>query len=254
MEVIPAIDILDGRCVRLYQGDYERSERFDEDPLEAAKRWCDRGAKCLHVVDLDGAREGSPRNLKLIEAIARALPVRVQVGGGMRNRDRVTQVLATGVSRVILGTLAVEQPQVVAALCAEFPDQILVGIDARNGMVATRGWLNTSEVTALDLARRVAGIGIAGIVYTDIQRDGTLSGPNLETLRQMAIETGLPTIASGGIGSLTDLLSLLALEPLGVVGAILGKALYAGHIDLREALRAVGEGRYQDVSMGGAIA
>ncbi len=254
MEVIPAIDILDGRCVRLYQGDYERSEIFDEDPLEAAKRWCDLGAKCLHVVDLDGAREGSPRNLKLIEAIARALPVRVQVGGGMRSRDRVTQVLATGVSRVILGTLAVEQPQVVAALCAEFPDQVLVGIDARNGMVATRGWLNTSEVTALDLARRVAGTGIAGIVYTDIQRDGTLSGPNLETLRQMATETRLPILASGGIGSLTDLLSLLALEPLGVTGAILGKALYTGRIDLREALKAVGEGRYQDVSLGGAIA
>jgi phosphoribosylformimino-5-aminoimidazole carboxamide ribotide isomerase len=256
MDVIPALDILDGRCVRLYQGNYAQSEVFGEDPVAIAQHWYDEGTKYLHVVDLNGAKEGSPKNLKVIEAIARSLPIHVQVGGGLRDRDSVRAVLDTGVSRAILGTIAVEQPQLVADLCAEFPGQILVGIDARDGRVATRGWLTTSEAIAADLAQRMAQIGVAGIIYTDIYRDGTLQGPNLDALKQLAASIAIPIIASGGVSSIADLLSLLALEPLGVTGAIVGKAIYTGNIDLKEANRAVGSGRWQDVppDMGTAIA
>lgn len=247
MDVIPAIDILDGHCVRLYQGDYEQSQMFDEDPLAVARSWYEQGAKHLHIVDLNGAREGSPKNLKMIEAIARSVPIHVQVGGGMRDRNHVMAVLGTGVSRVILGTVAVEQPQMVADICAEFPGQILVGIDARDGKVATRGWMTTSEVVATELAVRMAAIGVAGIVYTDIYRDGTLQGPNLDALRQLAAVSSVPIIASGGISSVTDLLSLFALSNLGISGVIIGKALYTGEIQLKEAIRAIGHGRLQDV-------
>ncbi|MDX2257232.1 MAG: 1-(5-phosphoribosyl)-5-[(5-phosphoribosylamino)methylideneamino]imidazole-4-carboxamide isomerase [Pseudanabaenaceae cyanobacterium bins.39] len=254
MEVIPAIDILDGRCVRLYQGDYQQSEVFGEDPVEVAQRWYSQGAKYLHVVDLDGAKQGKPQNLQVIEAIARSIPIHVQMGGGLRDRDSILSVLAAGVSRVILGTAAVENSQLIANICAEFPEQILVGIDARNGKVATRGWLTTSEVFAVDLAKRMTAIGIAGIVYTDIHRDGTMQGPNIEALRQLAENVDVPVIASGGISSITDLLSLTALESVGVKAAIIGKAIYTGNIDLTEAIRAVGNGRWQDVVDGSAIA
>jgi phosphoribosylformimino-5-aminoimidazole carboxamide ribotide isomerase len=247
MDVIPAIDILDGRCVRLYQGDYAQSEVFGEDPVAMAQHWYSQGAKYLHVVDLDGAKEGKPKNLKVIEAIARSIPIRVQVGGGMRDEATVRTVLNAGVSRVILGTAAVEHSQLVADLCADFPEQILVGIDARDGKVATRGWLTTAEVQALDLARRIAAVGVAGIIYTDISRDGTMQGPNLEALRHLAENVDVPVIASGGISSVSDLLSLLSLESLGVTGAIVGKAIYTGKIVLNEAIRAVGNGRWQDV-------
>ena len=254
MDVIPAIDILDGRCVRLYQGDYQQSEVFGEDPVEVAQRWYDQGAKYLHVVDLDGAKEGKPKNLKVIEAIARSLPIRIQMGGGLRDRQSIISVLNSGVSRVILGTAAVENSQLIADICAEFPEQIMIGIDARDGKVATRGWLTTSDVMAVDLARRMTSLGIAGIIYTDIHRDGTMQGPNIEALRQLAENVDVPVIASGGISSISDLLNLLTLEAIGVKGAIVGKAIYTGDIQLREAIRAVGNGRWQDVIDGSAIA
>jgi phosphoribosylformimino-5-aminoimidazole carboxamide ribotide isomerase len=254
MDVIPAIDILDGRCVRLYQGDYQKSEVFGEDPVEVAQRWYDQGAKYLHVVDLDGAKEGKPKNLKVIEVIARSIPMRVQMGGGLRDRESIVSVLNTGVSRVILGTAAVESSQLVADICAEFPEQIMIGIDARNGKVATRGWLTNSDVTAVDLARRMTSVGIAGIIYTDIHRDGTMQGPNIEALRQLAENVDVPVIASGGVSSITDLLNLVSLESVGVKGAIVGKAIYTGDIQLKEAIRAVGNGRWQDVIDGSAIA
>lgn len=254
MDVIPAIDILDGRCVRLYQGDYQQSEVFGDDPVEVAQRWYSQGAKYLHVVDLDGAKQGKPKNLKVIEAIARSIPMRVQMGGGLRDRQSIVSVLNSGVSRVILGTAAVENSQLIADICAEFPEQIMIGIDARDGKVATRGWLTTSEVLAVDLARRMTSVGIAGIIYTDIHRDGTMQGPNIESLRQLAENVDVPVIASGGVSSITDLLSLLALESVGVSGAIVGKAIYTGDIQLREAIRAVGNGRWQDVIDGSAIA
>lgn len=247
MDVIPAIDLLDGRCVRLYQGDYAQAETFDESPVAAARQWAEAGAAILHVVDLDGAKAGQPVNLAAIEAIVRAVDMPVQVGGGLRDRASVARLLDLGVQRVILGTVAVEQPDLVQQLCAEFPGQIVVGIDARNGKVATRGWLETSEVMAPELAQRMAEQGVAAIIYTDIHRDGTMQGPNLESLRDLAERVAVPVIASGGVSSVTDLLNLLALEPLGVTGAIVGRALYTGDVSLVEALRAVGPGRWQDV-------
>ncbi len=247
MEIIPAIDLLEGRCVRLYQGDYAQSQVFNDNPAEVAKQWGDQGASRLHVVDLDGAKAGKLVNLEAIAAIVQAVSIPVQVGGGLRDRTSVSQLLDIGVQRVILGTVAVEQPQLVQDLCQEFPGKIVVGIDARNGLVATRGWLETSSVTAIDLAQQMAQLGAAAIIYTDIHRDGTLSGPNLEALRELAISISIPVIASGGVSSITDLLSLLALEPLGVSGAIVGRAIYTGDVLLKDAIRAVGWGRIQDV-------
>ena len=247
MEVIPAIDLLDGKCVRLYQGDYDRASIFNDNPVEVARQFAEEGATRLHVVDLDGAKAGKSVNLSVIEAIASAIEVPVQVGGGLRDRAGVVRLLETGVRRAILGTVAVEKPELVTELCNEFPQQIAIGIDARNGKVATRGWLETSEVAATDLAQRMAQQGAAAIIYTDIHRDGTLSGPNMNALRELAQAIEIPVIASGGVSSLTDLLSLLSLESLGVTGAIVGRAIYTGDVSLTEAVRAVGDGRWQDV-------
>jgi phosphoribosylformimino-5-aminoimidazole carboxamide ribotide isomerase len=247
MDVIPAIDLLEGRCVRLYQGDYSLSQVFNDNPVEVAQQWVEQGATKLHVVDLDGAKAGKLVNQAAIEAIAKAVSVPIQVGGGLRTQSSVQQVLNLGVQRAILGTSAVKQPQLVQQLCQEFPGQIIIGIDARNGLVATDGWLETSEVLATQLAVQMQELGAAAIIYTDIHRDGTLSGPNLEALRSLADTVSIPIIASGGVSSVTDLLSLLALEPRGVTGVIVGRALYTGDISLREALRAIGPGRIQDV-------
>ncbi len=247
MDVIPAIDLLEGRCVRLYQGDYARSQVFNDKPVDVARQWVEQGAGWLHVVDLDGAKTGKVVNLLAIADIVQAVSVPIQVGGGLRDRTSVAQLLNLGVQRVILGTVAVEQPQLVADLCQEFPGQIVVGIDARNGRVATRGWLETSEVMAAGLAQQMQQVGAAAVIYTDIHRDGTLQGPNLEALRELATGLSIPVIASGGVSSITDLLSLLALEPLGVTGVIVGRALYTGDISLKAALQAIGPGRLQDV-------
>ncbi|MBE9015555.1 1-(5-phosphoribosyl)-5-[(5-phosphoribosylamino)methylideneamino]imidazole-4-carboxamide isomerase [Chroococcidiopsidales cyanobacterium LEGE 13417] len=247
MNLFPAIDLLEGRCVRLYQGDYDRSQVFHDNPADVAQQWTSQGATWLHVVDLDGAKAGKPVNLEAIAAIVEAVSVPIQVGGGLRDRASVAQLLELGVQRVILGTVAVEQPQLVASLCQEFPGRIVVGIDARNGKVATRGWLETSEVLAADLAQRMQQLGAAAIIYTDIHRDGTLAGPNLDALRELATSLSIPVIASGGVSSVTDLLSLLALEPLGVTGAIVGRALFTGDISLTQAIQAVGQGRWQDI-------
>ena len=247
MDVIPAIDLLEGRCVRLYQGDYDRSQVFSENPVDVAKQWVDQGATRLHVVDLDGAKAGKVVNLGAIEAIAHAVSVPIEIGGGLRDRTSVQQLFNLGVEWAILGTIAVEEPQLVQQLCEEFSGQIIIGIDARNGRVATRGWLETSEVLATQLAVQMQELGAAAIIYTDIHRDGTLIGPNLEALRELASVISIPIIASGGVSSLTDLLSLLALEPQGVTGVIVGRALYTGDILLKEALRAIGPGRIQDI-------
>lgn len=247
MDVIPAIDVLGGKCVRLYQGDYQQAETFDENPVAVARQWAEQGASWVHVVDLDGAKAGASVNLAAIEAIVQAIDVPIQVGGGLRDRQGVVNLLERGVRRVILGTIAVEQPELVRSLCTEFPGQIVVGIDARNGQVATRGWLETSEVLATDLAQQMAQLGAAAIIYTDIHRDGTLQGPNIDALRELATAIDVPVIASGGVSSVSDLMRLLSLEALGVTGAIVGRALYTGDVVLREALRAVGPGRWQDV-------
>ena len=253
MDVIPAIDLLEGQCVRLYQGDYDQSEVFSTDPVSMAQHWAGMGASWLHVVDLDGAKTGEPVNLPTIAKIVQALDIPVQVGGGLRTRDRVAELLNIGVKRAILGTIAIEKPDLVKELCQEFPGQIVVGIDAREGKVATRGWKETSTVDAIPLGKEMAAAGACAIVYTDIARDGTLSGPNIPQLKDMAEALDIPVIASGGVSSITDLLNLTTLEPLGVSGAIVGKAIYTDNIDLKEAIKAVGAGRIQDVNDSSAV-
>jgi phosphoribosylformimino-5-aminoimidazole carboxamide ribotide isomerase len=246
MDVIPAIDLLDGQCVRLHQGDYNRVTRFSDDPLEQALLWQRQGASRLHLVDLNAARSGQPHNDAVIRRITAALSIPVQLGGGVRTAERAEELLACGLDRVILGTVALEDPQLVRDLACRHPHRIVVGIDARDGLVATRGWIEASSVSATELAAGFADSGIAAIISTDIATDGTLAGPNLEALRQMALVSQVPVIASGGVGSLTDLLSLLALEPLGIEAVIVGRALYDGSVDLGEALAAVGPERLQD--------
>ena len=245
MEVIPAIDILGRNCVRLYPGDYQQAQIYNSDPVVVAQEWVNKGATILHLVDLDGAKEGKPVNLDVIKAIIAAVDIPVQVGGGLRNRESLQALFDLGVARAIVGTIAVEKPEEVKKWCAQFPGKVIIGIDAREGKVATRGWLETSEVSAIALAQEFTDT--AAIIYTDIQRDGTLTGPNLNALRELAQGVDVPVIASGGVSSLTDLLSLLSLESLGVTGVILGKALYTGAVDLTEAIRAIGQGRWQDV-------
>jgi phosphoribosylformimino-5-aminoimidazole carboxamide ribotide isomerase len=246
MDVIPAIDLLAGHCVRLHQGDYSQVTTFSEDPLTQALSWQNQGATRLHLVDLDGARQGQTVNDAAVRSITAALSIPVQLGGGVRTRERVEQLLELGLDRVILGTLAVEDPDLVWQLAERHPGRIVVGIDARGGQVATRGWLENSALHATDVARRFAGSEVAALITTDIATDGTLAGPNLEFLRAMALASSIPIIASGGVGSLSDLLSLLVLAPLGVEGVIVGRALYDGGLDLKEALQAIGPGRWQD--------
>ena len=246
MQIIPAIDLLDGHCVRLHQGDYDQVTRFSDDPVAQALDWQRQGAQRLHLVDLDGARTGEPVNDQAIRAITAALSIPVQLGGGVRTAARAEELLACGLDRVILGTVALEQPELVDALASRHPGRIVVGIDAKNGKVATRGWIEESSTEATDLARRFAASGVAAIISTDIATDGTLAGPNLEALRAMAEASSVPVIASGGIGTLEHVLSLLSLAPLGVEGVIVGRALYDGRVDLAEALQAIADGRLQD--------
>lgn len=240
MLIIPAVDIRGGRCVRLVHGDLSKETVYHEDPLEMALRWEAEGAARIHLVDLDGAFQGGMQNSAVIERIARAVKVPVQVGGGIRDEARASELLERGVSRVILGTVAVTSPQLVEALCSRFPGQVLVGIDARAGKVAIRGWVEEAELSAIDLARKMENLGVREIIYTDINRDGTLQGPNLAALEEMARAVNQQVIASGGVSSLNDLEKLCLLESLGVSGVILGQALYTGRVDLRAALAIAG--------------
>lgn len=246
MQIIPAIDLLGGSCVRLHQGDYDKVTRFSDDPVAQAMQWQDQGAERLHLVDLDGARSGEPANDSAIRAITSALTIPVQLGGGVRTAERAETLLSCGLERVILGTVALEQPQLVMDLADRHPGRVVVGIDARHGKVATKGWLEDSDTEATALARRFSASAIAAIISTDISTDGTLEGPNLEALRDMAEASAVPVIASGGVGCMADLLALLTLEPLGVEAVIVGRALYDGRIDLGEACRALAAGRLQD--------
>ncbi|MBL6797812.1 1-(5-phosphoribosyl)-5-[(5- phosphoribosylamino)methylideneamino]imidazole-4- carboxamide isomerase [Synechococcus sp. PROS-7-1] len=246
MQIIPAIDLLGGSCVRLHQGDYDKVTRFNDDPVAQAMRWQDQGAERLHLVDLDGARSGEPANDSAIRAITSALTIPVQLGGGVRTAERAETLLTCGLDRVILGTVALEQPQLVIDLAERHPERVVVGIDARHGKVATKGWLEDSNTEATTLAARFSASAIAAIISTDISTDGTLEGPNLQALREMAEASSVPVIASGGVGCMADLLALLTLEPLGVEAVIVGRALYDGRIDLGEALRALASDRLQD--------
>ena len=250
MEIIPAIDLLGGACVRLHQGDYNQVTRFSDDPVAQALSWQEQGASRLHLVDLDGAKSGDPVNDASVRAITEALSIPVQLGGGVRSVERAESLIDYGLDRVILGTAAIENPELVKKLASRHPGKVVVGIDARDGKVATRGWIEESNVEATTLARELSSAGIAAIISTDIATDGTLAGPNLKALREMADASSVPVIASGGVGCMADLLALLALEPHGVNGVITGRALYDGRIDLKEAIQAVGDARLQDPDTG----
>lgn len=236
MEVIPAIDLRKGKCVRLYQGDYDKETVFSDDPVSTALRWQSEGAVRLHVVDLDGAAVGQPGNLDAIGRILEAVELPVQVGGGIRDLKTVEQLLAMGVGRVVMGTLAVENPDVAAQACAEFGEQVVIGIDARDGLVATRGWLEESTVMATDLAARMVGLGARRIIYTDISRDGTLTSPNFEGVADLVSRVSAPIVAAGGISSVEHLSKLAA---LGAEGAIVGLAIYTGDLRLADAIAKV---------------
>ncbi len=240
MNIIPAIDLRGGQVVRLTRGELKEEEVFGQDPAAMARLFAAAGVRRLHVVDLEGAFQGSFKNLDGIKSIAAAVDMQVQVGGGIRTLKAALDLLEAGVSRVILGTAAVEKPALVEDFLQELgPERVLVAVDAREGRVALKGWVESSEWDALEFARRMQGLGVREIIYTDIMRDGTLEGPNLAALERMARGTELSLIASGGVSSLDDLRNLQGLAPLGVTGAIVGRALYAGKFSLAEALAAV---------------
>jgi len=239
MLIIPAIDIKDGQCVRLYQGEMDRETVYFPDPVVAAKHWLGEGAERLHVVDLNGAVEGRPVHKREIAAICEAVAVPVQLGGGLRSLQAVEEALGLGVARVILGTAAYENSDFLRQACAKFPGKIIAGIDARNGRVAVKGWKETTAMDAVELAARCAADGAAKIIYTDIGRDGTRQGVNLEETRRVARAVKISVIASGGVATLEDIRSLKELENDGVEGVIIGRALYTGAFTLREARTAV---------------
>jgi phosphoribosylformimino-5-aminoimidazole carboxamide ribotide isomerase len=241
MQVIPAIDIRAGKCVRLLQGQADQQTIYGDDPVAMAQRWVAAGAPLLHIVDLDGAFGGQLQNLAVMQQIVRAVPVPVQVGGGLRDLTTIQTVLASGVSRVVLGTAALEHWDLLVAATERFPGQICVGLDSRHGHVAIHGWQTVAPVETLAFARRVATTKVAAIIYTDIARDGTLQGPDIAGITALAQSVTVPVIASGGVSQLADLRQLAALQPLGVVGVIVGKALYEGCFDYQEACEAVQE-------------
>ena len=238
MEVIPSIDLKSGRCVRLYQGDYQRETVYSDEPVSVALTWQEQGAPRLHLVDLDGAAQGKPANLEILTQIIRSLSIPVQVGGGIRNEQTAQTLLSTGADRVVIGTAAVEQPSLVEGLCRKFGgDRVVVAVDARDGQVAIKGWTERSSVGALELAQRMVLLGVARFLYTDISRDGTLTEPNFEANAVLVRDTGVAVLASGGITSLEH---IRRLGGTGVEGVILGRALYDGVITLPEALAVAG--------------
>ncbi|MCL6612252.1 MAG: 1-(5-phosphoribosyl)-5-[(5-phosphoribosylamino)methylideneamino]imidazole-4-carboxamide isomerase [Peptococcaceae bacterium] len=236
MLIYPAVDIREGHCVRLVEGRLDMETVYSDDPVAVAGLWQEKGARWLHVVDLDGAFSGSPKNIDVVRKIRERISIPIQVGGGIRDLRVVEEFLGMGVNRVILGTVAINNPDLVAVAAAKYGESVVVGIDARDGKVAIEGWGVTSEKNAVDLALEMRGLGIRRIIYTDIWRDGTLKGPNLAAVREMARNTGLKVIASGGISTLDDLRSIKRLEHMGVEGVIMGKSLYAGTVSLEDAL------------------
>ncbi len=236
MLIIPAIDLKDGQCVRLKQGRMDDSTVFGSDPVAMAQRWVDAGARRLHLVDLNGAFAGQPVNGEAVKAIARAYPqLPIQIGGGIRTPEIIEAYLSAGVSFVIIGTKAVKEPEFVSAMCRQFPGKIIVGIDAQDGLVATDGWAEVSSIRAVDLARRFASDGVSSIVYTDIARDGMMQGVNVEATVALAEACGIPVIASGGVTNMDDIRALKAAAARGILGAISGRAIYEGTLDLAEA-------------------
>ena len=241
MILFPAIDIRNGRCVRLTEGKFECETVFAEDPAEMAVRWADAGAEYLHVVDLDGALAGQSSNTEVIKKILAKVKIPVQVGGGIRTLANIEKMLALGVTRVILGSVAVRDPELVRAACHKFPGQVVVGIDAKNGEVAVEGWGIGGGIGAVELAKKMAAVGVEHIIFTDISRDGMLSGVNVEATAELAKTSGIKVIASGGVSSLADIKALQLHEADGIEGCIIGKAIYTGALDLKEALAVLKE-------------
>jgi len=237
MLVIPAIDLKEGQCVRLFQGKRDAVTTYSNDPVATAKKWESYGAELIHIVDLDGAFTGNQANLDAIIKIRQSIKIALQVGGGIRNMENITNLFAAGIERAIIGTAAIEDPEFVKSSCSRYPKRVIIGIDAKEGMVAIKGW---EEITSLD-AREVAGhlevAGAAGIVYTDVARDGTLSGPNIEAIRKMVESVSIPVIAAGGVSSIEDIKNLIQIKNLW--GVITGKAIYSGSLDLKEAIQIV---------------
>jgi len=236
MLIIPAIDLKDGQCVRLKQGVMQDSTVFSDNPVAMARRWANEGCRRLHLVDLNGAFEGKPVNGDAVKAIAKDQPrLPIQIGGGIRSGESIEAYLQAGVSFVIIGTKAVKEPQFVTEMCKQFPGKIIVGIDAKDGLVATEGWAEVSEVKATELAKRFAGDGVTSIVYTDIARDGMMQGVNVDATLTMALASPIPVIASGGVTNMNDIRALKAVAARGILGAITGRAIYEGTLSVKEA-------------------
>ena len=239
MEIIPAIDLRGGNCVRLYQGDYARETVFSDDPLGVAERWQAEGGQRLHIVDLDGAHSGNPANLAAITAITRALAIPVQVGGGIRSVDTAAALFDAGAARIVVGTAAVADPELVAELCRRFgSEQVVVALDARDGMVAIRGWTETAAITATELAGRMAELGVVRLLYTDISRDGTLEEPNYAATAALVQDSGLKVLSAGGVGAAAH---IARLATTGAEAAIIGRALYTGDITIAGARAAAAQ-------------
>jgi phosphoribosylformimino-5-aminoimidazole carboxamide ribotide isomerase len=237
MIVIPAIDLIDGQCVRLFQGKKEAMTTYSNDPGSVAKQWESLGAELIHIVDLDGAFSGNQANLDAIRQIRQAVTVPLQVGGGIRKIESISRLFLLGIERVIIGTAAIEDPEFAKSACDKYPNRVLIGIDAKDSKVAIKGWKEVTSLDARDVVERLAFAGTAGIIYTDIARDGTLSGPNVEAIRRMVESVNLPVIAAGGVSRIEDIKNLLLIKNLW--GVITGKAIYSGTLDLKEAIKLV---------------
>ena len=241
MLIFPAIDIRGGKCVRLLKGDFAQETVFSDDPAAMARKWQQQGARFLHLVDLDGALAGKSQNLATVKAILAAVTIPVELGGGIRTMENVDEVLALGVRRVILGSVAVRNPELVKVACAKYGDRVVVGIDAKDGIVAVDGWGVSGNVQVGDLAREMGKAGVRTIIYTDIARDGTLEGVNVEATARLARESGIQIVASGGVKSVEDIRALKPYEKDGIEGVIVGKSIYMGTLDLQEAIEIAGK-------------
>lgn len=237
MLVVPAVDIKDRKVVRLWQGDFNQAVSYSQDPIKVSRDWVAKGARLIHIVDLDGARSGNVKCLDIVAAIVEEISVPIQLGGGIRRRETVEEALKMGVARVILGTGAYEDASFAKEVIASFGEKIVISIDAKDGVVCSKGWRQLTTLDALELAKQMEAIGVKSLIYTDIRRDGTLKGPNIEGIRRFLGSVGVEVFASGGVSSLEDVKALKQLEPDGLTGIIIGKALYEGTIDLEEAIK-----------------
>ncbi|ABM71994.1 Phosphoribosylformimino-5-aminoimidazole carboxamide ribotide isomerase [Prochlorococcus marinus str. MIT 9515] len=247
MKLIPAIDLMNGKCVRLFKGDFNKRKDFSRKPYEQAKYWEEQGAKCIHIVDLDAAKSGYPSNDQSIKKIAKEVNIPIQIGGGIRSLERIEQLFSYGVDKVIMGTSAIENKELVKNLSTKFPRRIIIGIDAKDGKVSTRGWIEQSDVLATDLVKEFSKFEIASFIVTDINTDGTLEGTNEVFIKKILEITDIPVIASGGVGAISDLLSLTKFEHLGLCGVIVGKALYENKFKISEANNILSPERLQDI-------